>query len=180
VIAPRLRVVVPYDREGNLIDPTEWPRFMRWAEDRRDVLKARSQFQNSGQYWRTIDAISSQWSNSSKLLLPEMCTKTSVAIDSTGSIPAHSIYAIWSNEWPLGILQRVLESGLLELTAKAEAPTLKLGWMRFYKRFIMRTPLPVWSALTSVDRRQLGGADDQFIGAFERLFGFPPGGLCLK
>lgn len=139
------------------------------------MLESRSQFRNSKQYWRTIDAVPAQWSAAPKLLLPELCNKPATAIDRTGSIPAHSIYAIWSEEWPIEILQRVLDSGLLELTAKAEAPKLKLGWMRFYKRFLMRTPLPKWSNLSPTDQMSLATIGEGFDEAFDELFGFRPG-----
>lgn len=173
VTAPPLRVVIPYDRQGKLIDPACWPDFSRWAAARRETLSNRSQFRNAEQYWRTIDAVPIAWSRSPKLLLPELCRKPTVAIDHTGSIPAHSIYAIWSDEWPIDILQRVLNSGLLELTAGAEAPRLKMGWVRFYKRFLMRTPLPRWSSLSPGDQVGLAGA--AFDEVFERLFDFGPG-----
>jgi hypothetical protein len=175
VVAPRLRVVVPYDRNGRLINPTDWPRFARWAEARKSLLANRSQFRNSERYWRTIDAVNSQWLVTPKLLLPELCNNPLVTLDRTDSIPAHSIYAIWSEEWPIEILQRVLSSGLLELTAKAESPKLKAGWMRFYKRFIKRTPLPKWSVLTSGDRASLATTGEDFDDSFSRLFGFRPG-----
>lgn len=179
VTAPRLRVVVPYDRDGKPIDPALWPRFAQWAASRQEVLANRSQFRDSKHYWRTIDAVSKQWSVVPKLLLPELCKKPVSTIDRTGSIPAHSIYAIWSDEWPIEVLQRVLGAGLLELTAKAEAPQLKLGWMRFYKRFIMRTPLPKWSRLSPTDQASLAAIGEDFDDAFDRLFGFLPGALPI-
>lgn len=174
VTASGRRVVLPYDRQGKLIDLDAWPRFARWVERRRDVLQRRSQFVDRGDYWRTIDAVPAQWSAAPKLLLPELSNAPRTTIDRSLSIPAHSIYAIWSEAWPIDVLQKVLDGGLLNLTARAEAPTLKLGWMRFYKRFIMRTPLPKWSALSFTDQRDLAGSD--FSEAFVRIFGFPPGG----
>lgn len=180
VVAPRLKVIVPYDRAGKLIDPAQWPAFVRWAEARREILSSRSQFLKSEQYWRTIDAVPAQWSTNPKLLLAELCNKPLTTIDRTGSIPAHSIYAIWSDEWPIDILQRVLNSGLLELTSRAEAPKLKLGWTRFYKRFIIRTPLPKWSTLTLRDQAALAAAGQDFDDTFDQLFGFRPGTPVLS
>jgi hypothetical protein len=176
----RLRVIVPYDRQGVLIDPVRWPGFRAWVNRRREALSERSQFREKDQYWRTIDAVPALWSTSPKLLMPELCNKPFVTLDRTQGIPAHSIYAIWPGEWPVEILQRVLNSGLLEITAKAEAPALKQGWMRFYKRFLMRTPLPRWSALSREDREGLSGeAARKFEESFESLFGFAPGTTSL-
>lgn len=176
----RLRVVVPYDRRGALIDPSDWPGFRTWVNSRREILSKRSQFREKDQYWRTIDAVPSLWSTGPKLLMPELCNRPFVTIDRTQAIPAHSLYAIWPGEWPVDVLQRVLNGGLLEITAKAEAPALRHGWMRFYKRFLLRTPLPRWSQLSHDDREGLGSeALEKFEVTFERLFGFAPGATSL-
>ncbi|MEF3130118.1 hypothetical protein OS035_01400 [Rhizobium sp. 268] len=180
VEATRLRVVVPYDRRGTLIDPTQWPGFAAWIEGHKEALSKRSHFREKGEYWRTIDAVPALWSEGPKLLMPELCNKPFVTLDRTTAIPTHSIYAIWPGEWPVEVLQRVLNGGLLEVTAKAEAPALNQGWMRFYKRFLLKTPLPKWGHLSSEDRSGL--ADDNclhFDKAFERLFGFTPGATLV-
>ncbi|WP_105438964.1 Eco57I restriction-modification methylase domain-containing protein [Neorhizobium sp. T25_13] len=177
----RLRVVVPYDLNGVLIDPSDWPGFGKWIGGKRDALSKRSHFREKDQYWRTIDAVPDLWSTGPKLLMPELCNRPFVTIDRTIAIPAHSIYAVWPGEWPIEILQRVLNSGLLEITAKAEAPALKQGWMRFYKRFLLRTPLPQWGQLSRGEREGLASeATGQFEQIFEDLFGFAPGVISLE
>jgi hypothetical protein len=72
------------------------------------------------------------------------------------------------------IEQRVLNGGLLRLTAEAEAPRLKGSWFRFYKRFIVRTPLPKWSALsidaqTGLTSSDVARFDAVYAELFERL-----------
>ncbi|WP_407865432.1 Eco57I restriction-modification methylase domain-containing protein [Phyllobacterium phragmitis] len=175
VCSARLRVVVPYDRHGVLIDPRHWPRFTAWIDKRKEALAKRSHFRDKEQYWRTIDAVPLIWSSGPKLLMPELSNRPFVTLDRTDAIPAHSLYAIWPSEWPIKVLQRVLNAGLLDLTAQAEAPALKMGWMRFYKRFLMRTPLPKWSQLS--EKAQDGLRSDceaGFENAFRSLFGFAP------
>ena len=169
------RVIVPYDHAGKLIDPESWPGFAAWADRHEAILRTRSQFSTSDRFWRTIDAVPAIWSDAPKLLIPELSNRPRVVLDRTGSLPAHSIYAIWPGEWPVEVLQRVLNGGLLELTAIAEAPRLGHGWMRFYKRFIMLTPLPQWQDLPEIDRVGLAGSDETFVERFEMLFGFKPG-----
>ena len=171
---PKLRVIVPYTSEGHLIDLQAWPRFAAWAKERRAVLQRRSQFVQATSWWRTIDAVPALWSRDAKLLIPELTREMTVALDQTGSVPAHSIYAIWSDEWPIKVLGAVLNAGLLELTAKAEAPALTGGWVRFYKRFLVRTPLPSWPTLADQDREDLTAGGQRFENAFRRLFDFDP------
>jgi hypothetical protein len=177
---PLRRVVVPYDRDGRLIDPTSWPGFACWVAGHEEALRRRSHFAGSVQYWRTIDAVPKVWGRGPKLLVPELCKVPVATLDVHGCIPAHSIYAIWPGEWPVTVLQKVLNAGLLELTAVAEAPALKSGWMRFYKRFITRTPLPKWGALTSSDQKDLAADQESFETAFRRLFGFEAGSPPIR
>jgi hypothetical protein len=176
----RQRVIVPYDRSGGLIDIAAWPRFETWARRHETVLRQRSQFVGSSRYWRTIDAIPAVWSEQPKLLMSELSNCPRVVLDLTDSIPAHSIYAIWPGRWPIRALQRVLNGGLLELTAAAEAPRMDHGWVRFYKRFIVRTPLPCWDALTEAEQMDLSDTGADFERRFLALFGFPPGNPLNK
>ncbi|QNO26377.1 N-6 DNA methylase [Sphingopyxis sp. OPL5] len=170
-----LNVVVPYDRRGQAIEIEYWPNFLKWARKHETSLKARSHVQGQERWWKTIDAIGSQWNDEPKLLLGEMSTHAEVSLDLSGSIPAHSVYAIWSSEWPIEALQRVLNAGLLQLTAEAEAPRLKQRWFRFYKRFIVRTPLPKWTALSKEEQLAFEGENAEFFtAAFYKMFGFWP------
>lgn len=175
IAASDAKVVVPYDRAGRPIEIQGWPRFARWASRHKEKLAARSHVTGQARWWRTIDAIGPQWDDRPKLLLAEMCKHVGTTIDRSGGIPAHSVYAIWSNEWPIEILQRVLNGGLLRLTAEAEAPRLKGDWFRFYKRFIVRTPLPKWSRLSDEVKISLAADDfSRFAEAYSELFGFYP------
>lgn len=168
-------VVVPYDRHGKPIQMADWPGFATWISQHKAKLSKRSCVRPDGAWWRTIDAIGSQWAQSPKLLIPELCQRPRATLDCTASIPAHSLYAIWSTKWPIGALQRVLNSGLLRITAEAQAPMLKHGWFRFYRRFLVQTPLPKWSTLSTSQRNALVAVDKAaFDAAFLELFGFVP------
>lgn len=166
------QVVVPFDKDGQLVRLEDWPRFKAWASKHKQNLQKRRFVQEGAPWWRTIDTIGPQWLERPKLLIPELCKEPMAALDRTPSIPAHSLYAIWSSEWPIKPLQRVLNAGLLKLTAEAQAPMLQKGWYRFYKRFILRTPLPSWQKLTEAQRKGLSsGSDSEFLTAFVALFG---------
>lgn len=168
-------VISPYDASGRLISLESYPKFKAWALRNKKRLKARSQFKEAKVWWRTIDAIGLQWQQGPKLLVPELCREPRAVLDDSVAIPAHSIYAIWTDEWPIKALQRVLNGGLLSLTARAEAPRVGNGWFRFYKRFLERTPVPRWQSLGPSARSSLSRGDwKSFSGTFEELFGFAP------
>ncbi|RUX32407.1 hypothetical protein EOA23_09265 [Mesorhizobium sp. M2A.F.Ca.ET.042.01.1.1] len=169
------KVAVPYDRSGQAIELKDWPGFSRWVGNHKNKLRCRSHVTGEKRWWRTIDAIGPQWDERPKLLLAEMCRNVFTTVDRSGGVPAHSVYAIWSTEWPIEALQRVLNGGLLRLTAEAEAPRLKGSWFRFYKRFIVRTPLPKWSALSIDVQTALAGGDvSRFAVAYFELFEHQP------
>lgn len=174
------RIIVPYDKAGKLIDPVEWPGFRSWVMRHESALRARSQFVASRQYWRTIDAVTAIWAITPKLLLPELSNWPCTYLDRGDAIPAHSIYATWSEEWPIDVLQRVLNAGLLALTADALAPRLNQGWVRFYKRFLVQTPLPPWGSLSEGERRDISADGEAFSRCFAQLFGFEPGSHPLR
>ncbi|MEE1611871.1 hypothetical protein VB672_11390 [Microvirga sp. CF3016] len=166
------QVVVPFDKDGRLVWLEDWPRFKAWASKHKQNLQKRRFVQEGAPWWRTIDTIGPQWLERPKLLIPELCKEPVAALDRTPSIPAHSLYAIWSSEWPIKPLQRVLNTGLLKLTAEAQAPMLQKGWYRFYKRFILRTPLPCWQKLTEAQRIGLSSrSDSEFSSALISVFG---------
>lgn len=168
-------VVAPYDSAGHLIDIKDYPGFAAWVQPHEEKLRARSQVRDGNNWWRTIDAFGLQWQQAPKLLMPEMCRVPLVCRDDSQAIPAHSLYAIWPGNWPVASLQRVLNGGLLRLTAEAEAPTVGNGWFRFYKRFLVRTPLPKWEALSDREKSALIATDHtEFTNVFRLLFGFSP------
>lgn len=174
------RVAVPYDSAGRLIDIENWPGFGKWVRRHEQALRARARFANSDDWWRTIDSVPAIWAEAPKLLLPELCREARTTLDAVGAVPAHSLYAIWPGHWPAVALQRVLNAGLLELTAIATAPRLKHGWFRFYKRFLVRTPLPRWMDLSQADRNALMGCDVRFAEVYRKLFDHDPGKVPQK
>lgn len=171
-------VAAPWDAQGRLFALEEVPLFAAWIGERRDRLAHRSCIKAGRHWWRTIDAIGTNWANAPKLLVPELCREAKAYLDVTDALPAHSIYAIWPGDWPIETLQKVLNAGLLQLTAEAEAPALQQGWFRLYRRFLLRTPLPRWLTLSSRSRAGLASPDEAKFGtAFRTLFDFAPGGL---
>ena len=168
-------VVCPYDSSGSLISLADFPKFTSWVETHRNLLSSRSFVKNDAdKWWRTIDAIGPIWNDQPKLLVPEMSKELISTIDTSGGIPGHSIYAIFSKEWPINALQSVLNAGLLRLTAEAEAPKLEGGWFRFYKRFLVRIPLPKWNSLDSEQKAAFLNSDSEKFGNFfADLFDFP-------
>ena len=164
-------VVVPYDLSGHLIAIDDYPLFRDWVAQHEMALKARSIVANGTDWWRTIDGVGTQWNGTKKLLIPELSRQPKAVLDKTASIPSHSIYALWSQDWPLKALQRVLNGGLLRLTAEAKAPMLSGGWFRLYKRFLIQTPLPHWRDLSEKNQqRLLSNAKKHQAEAFEHIF----------
>lgn len=167
-------VVVPYSLSGRLIAIEDYPMFKDWVAQHETALRARSVVTNATDWWRTIDGVGTQWHGTRKLLIAELSRQPKAVLDQTGSIPSHSIYALWSKEWPLEALQRVLNGGLLKLTAKAKAPVLSGGWFRLYKRFLIQIPLPRWEDVSEANQQRLiSAAKKDQAEAFKQIFDLP-------
>lgn len=176
VVQSNTLAAVPFDNRGRQISLADWPGYAEWIGQYKLTLTERSCVRQGRPWWRTIDAVGPQWDRRPKLLIPELCKTPFASLDTRGSLPAHSIYAVWPTEWPIAALQRVLNAGLLELTAQALAPKVGQGWFRFYKRFLVQTPLPKWSVLSSAARAALQSKNAaEFDSAFSATFGFLPG-----
>ena len=61
-----------------------------------------------------------------------------MAIDRTGAIPSHGVYAIFAPEDDIEALYEKLRDGKLAKALDGIAPKVKGGYVRCYKRFLDR------------------------------------------
>lgn len=133
------RVICLYDEEGRLRDPTDFPRayahllrFKRQLEERSIVVI------HKAPWYRPIDRVYAAAWRVPKLLIPELAKTPRIALDTTGVVPSHGVYAIVSvkAEADVGGLYRQLEDGGLSRALEGCTPRVKGGYVRCYKRFL--------------------------------------------
>lgn len=130
------RVVSMFDDAGHLIDPDRFPGLARRLEAFAPVLKKRSIVRNGAPWYRTIDRVRvSDWSRP-KLLVPELAKVPRIAIDRSGAIPSHGVYAIFACDDRVEAVYEKLRDGRLARALEGVAPKVKGGYVRCYRRFL--------------------------------------------
>ena len=136
-VAWRGRFVVSlFDKDGVLLDLREFPRLARQLVRHRDDLEARYIVRRGAPWYRTIDRLRAADWQRPKILVPEIAKKPRVALDRTGFVPSHGVYAIFPPEDDIGMIYEALRDGGLGRGLEGIAPTLKNGYVRCYKRFL--------------------------------------------
>lgn len=132
------RVIVMYDREGKLVDLKRFPRLKARLQRFRKHLEKRSIVKNGADWFRTIDRlVPADWERP-KLLIPELAKLPRVAIDRTGKIPSHGVYAIFAANDDVESLYDKLRDGKLAMGLMGIAPKVKGNYIRCYKRFLLK------------------------------------------
>ncbi len=135
------RVVAMHDDDGRLIDLDRFPLLAARLERFKTKLENRSIVRNGAAWYRTIDrTLAVDWARP-KLVLPELAKVPRLAVDRSGAIPSHGVYAIFAPDDDVDELYGRLKDGGLERALVGIAPKIKGGYIRCYRRFLATVPL---------------------------------------
>ena len=130
------RIIAMYDAKGLLLDLARFPLLAARLERFAEPLRRRSIVRKGAPWYRTIDRVrATDWSRP-KLLVPELAKIPRLAIDRTGAIPSHGVYAIFAKDDNVDALYAKLRNGRLHDALKGSAPRISGGYIRCYKRFL--------------------------------------------
>ena len=136
------RVIAMHDDDGKLIDLQRFPMLATRLERFIDKLRQRSIVCNGAPWYRTIDRVRAlDWSRP-KLLVPELAKIPRLAIDHSGAIPSHGVYAIFAPNDDVDALYERLRDGRLANALDGISPKVKGGYTRCYKRFLLSVRIP--------------------------------------
>ena len=137
-------VVTMHGRDGKLIELDQFPGALAHLERHRSSLEARAIVQVSRKIWYSpIDRVLAEDWSRPKLLVPELAKEPRVALDLTGAIPSHGVYAVFAPDDDLASLLFSWREGGLAKALKGKAPMVKGGYVRCYKRFLEALPAPI-------------------------------------
>ena len=136
------RVITMYGADGKLIDPKKFPRLKARLERFKKQLKNRSIIKDSVPWFRTIDRVRSTDWKRPKILVPELAKVPRAAIDRTGKIPSHGVYAIFAENDDVDSLYEKLRGGKLAEALDGIAPKVKGEYVRCYRRFLLMVRVP--------------------------------------
>ena len=135
------RVVAMHDDDGRLIDLDRFPLLAARLERFRGRLANRSIVRNGAAWYRTIDRTRAVDWVRPKLVLPELAKVPRLAVDRSGAIPSHGVYAIFAPNDDIDELYGKLKDGQLARRLASIAPRIKGGYVRCYRRFLAAVPL---------------------------------------
>lgn len=130
------RVIAMHGPDGELIELRRFPRLKRRLEQHRTALKERSIVRRGAEWYRPIDRVRADVWARPKLVLPELARIPRVAIDRSGAIPSHGVYAIFAPDDDVEALYEKLRDGKLARALQGIAPRVKGEYVRCYRRFL--------------------------------------------
>jgi hypothetical protein len=131
------RVITMFGDDGKLIHAERYPLLRARLQRFRKKLKGRSIVHKGAPWFRPIDRVrASDWARP-KLLVPELAKVPRVAIDRSGAIPSHGVYAIFAPGDDIDALNERLCDGRLAIALEGIAPKVKGGYVRCYRRFLV-------------------------------------------
>lgn len=130
------RVVAMNGKDGTLVDLGDFPLLAARLKRFSAMLRQRAIVQNGGTWYRTIDRVrAGNWSRP-KLVVPELAKTPRLAIDRSGAVPSHGVYAIFAPDDDVDNLYAKLRDGGLARALEGISPKVKGGYVRCYKRFL--------------------------------------------
>ena len=135
------RIVVMHDDEGRLIDPADFPLLLARLKRHKKSLEARSVVRDRSIWYRPIDRVRAKDWARPKLLVPELAMTPRIALDTSGAIPSHGVYAIFAPDDDLRSLEALLAGGGLARALDGIAPKVHGGYVRCYRRFLLEMPI---------------------------------------
>lgn len=130
------RVITMHGLDGKLLDLRKFPRLKKRLARHRTTLKRRSIVRAGAEWYRTIDQVRADVWMRPKLLIPELAKIPRVAIDRSGAIPSHGVYAIFAAHDKIDEVYDLLRAGKLARALDGIAPRVKGNYVRCYKRFL--------------------------------------------
>ena len=131
-------VIAMFNDDGNLLELNRFPKLKYRMRRFSAELKRRSIVRNGAPWYRTIDRVRAVDWLRPKLLVPELAKIPRIAIDRSGAIPSHGIYAIFTPHDCVEDLYERLSDGGLARALNGISPKLKGGYVRCYRRFLSK------------------------------------------
>ena len=150
-----LFVLNPFETDGGLVDPEEYPKFRAYIERHRDLIQKRNVAgRNPNGWFRTIDRIHAPLTNTSKLLIPDIKGSAHVVLESGHYYPHHNLYIVTSESWDLHILQMILSSRVAHAFIAAYSPRMRGNFLRFQAQYLRRIRIPRFEEMDKAMKKE--------------------------
>lgn len=158
-------VLNPFDGEGSkLVDLDTFPKFKAYLERHRDQIEGRHVARKNPFSWfKTIDRIYPELTDTPKLVIPDIQGAHQVVYDEGRYYPHHNLYYVTSLEWELRALQTVLRSRIASAFVATYSLRMRGDFLRFQAQYLRRIRIPRWSDVSIENQtalREASGSDD--------------------
>lgn len=136
-------VINTFDKDGRLIQLTDYPRLRRYFETNVLDIKSRHVAQkNPGSWFRTIDRVYPELVSVPKLLIPDIAGSNEVALDKGQYHPHHNLYFVISDSWDMEVLGGLLSSKVALFFIWSYATKMRGSYLRFQAQYLRRIRVP--------------------------------------
>ena len=125
-----------FDDTGHLIDPGRFPSLAQRLEAFAPALKKRSIVQNGALCIGPSTGCEPRTGPGRSCSCRELAKVPRVAVDRSGSVPSHGVYAIFVCDDRIEAIYDKLRDGRLARALDGIAPKVKGGYVRCYRRFL--------------------------------------------
>ena len=155
-------VINPFDEEGGLVNLKKYPKLAAYLNRHKTIICKRNVAKrNSDRWYRTIDRITPQLTNTPKLLVPDIKGEANIVYEEGKFYPHHNLYYITSDTWDLKALQAVLLSDIPALFISTYSTKMRGGYLRFQAQYLRRIRIPRWQDVPEDMRAKLRTAADK-------------------
>ena len=164
-------VLNPFEADGSLVDPDKYPKFRAYIERHRELIQKRNVAGRNPKGWfRTIDRIHANLTNTPKLLIPDIKGSAHVVLETGHYYPHHNLYFVTSETWDLKVLQMILSSRVAHAFIAAYSPRLRGNFLRFQAQYLRRIRIPRFENLSkSLQKETLAAARSSHQGEKDAL-----------
>lgn len=135
------RIAALHASDGSLLQLRRFPLLKKRLQKFKTQLKQRAIVRNGAHWFQPIDRVRAVDWASPKLLIPEIAKVPRLALDRSGAIPSHGVYAIFAPDQKIDSLYNQLANGGLARALDGLSPKIKGGYVRCYKRFLAQIRL---------------------------------------
>ncbi|WP_186777821.1 Eco57I restriction-modification methylase domain-containing protein [Streptomyces salinarius] len=139
---PSKMLLNPWDDEGRLVDPADYPKFAAALASHPNVKKRFVARKNPSTWHRTIDKVYPGLAERPKLLLQDMKAQITPVLEPGGYYPHHNLYYIVSSTWDMEVLGGLLLSRIAEAFVRAYGVKMRGGTLRFQAQYLRKIAVP--------------------------------------
>jgi adenine-specific DNA-methyltransferase len=139
---PSKMLLNPWDSEGRLVDPADYPKFAAALASHPSVKQRFVARKNPSTWHRTIDKVYPGLAERPKLLLQDMKAQITPVLEPGGYYPHHNLYYVVSSSWDMEVLGGLLLSRIAEAFVSAYGVKMRGGTLRFQAQYLRKIAVP--------------------------------------